>query len=234
MKMTNLLNSLKNTISHKPKEKFTDDIKQALDKYIQRHLVLPEETVTDSEPTLNSFSDEQISSIHEEGSYGSNHSMSRPSLHYDKHAAKESAPLPETSQSKVPVSYASGSFLPQASLDEHLRKLDDSFSASLLKLIDAKGMTYAECYKRAGIDRRHFSKMRNSNYHPKKSTVLALCVALSLSKSESLALLEKAGYTLSNSSIQDLIVDFYIVNKKWDIDLINETLYKYDQPLLGF
>lgn len=234
MKKTNLLNSLKNTISHKPKERLTDDIKQALDKYIQRHLVIPEEAVTDNELTLNSYSDEQIDSVHEEEDYSSSLSMSRPSLHYEKHASKETAPRPETSQSKVPVSYASGSFSPQTSLDDHLRKLDDSFSASLLKLIDAKGMTDAECYKKAGIDRRHFSKMRNSDYHPKKSTVLALCVALSLNKSESLALLEKAGYTLSNSSVRDLIVDFYIVNKKWDIDLINETLYKYDQPLLGF
>ncbi|MBR3354344.1 MAG: hypothetical protein IKG47_03125 [Oscillospiraceae bacterium] len=234
MKKTTLLNSLKNIISNKPKDRLTDDIKQALDKYIQRHLVLPEESVADNEPALDSFPDERIDSIPEENIYGSNHSIPRPSLHYDKRVSKESFPKQEISLNKAPVSYAAGNFLPQASLDEHLRKLDDSFSESLLKLIDAKGMTDAECYKRAGIDRRHFSKMRNSNYHPKKSTVLALCVALSLSKSESLALLEKAGYTLSNSSIHDLIVEFYIVNKKWDIDLINETLYKYDQPLLGF
>ena len=112
--------------------------------------------------------------------------------------------------------------------------MDESFSASLLKLIDTKGMKDSECYRKAGIDRRHFSKMRSDNYHPSKSTVLALCIALSLSKSEASALLEKAGYALSRSSLQDQIVEFFLINKKWDIDLVNEALYAYDQPLLGF
>ena len=236
MTKKNLLDTLKNTIGRKPSVTLTDDIKQALDIYIQRNLVaIDEEQVEGPVPSFSSLSLDETAEIwsEEKEAREAVSAKPRPSLPHFDQALSGAAKEKRKEQKEPSVSYAAGNFS-QSSLEDHLRNLDASFSASLLKLIDAKGMTDSECYRKAGIDRRHFSKMRNENYHPSKSTVLALCIALSLSKSEAIALLEKAGYTLSRSSVQDLIVEYFLVNRQWDIDLVNAALYEHDQPLLGF
>ncbi|GAB1477438.1 hypothetical protein MASR2M70_22780 [Bacillota bacterium] len=123
---------------------------------------------------------------------------------------------------------------PSKGIDDLMENLDESFSAALLKLIDSKGKTDVEVYKRANLDRRLFSKIRTGNgYMPSKRTALALAVALELSLKETDALLRRAGYTLSRSQKFDVIVEYFIVNRKYDIFEINEVLFKYDQPLLG-
>ncbi len=121
-----------------------------------------------------------------------------------------------------------------SSLDKLIREIDLGFSETLLQLIDEKGMTDSECYKKANVDRRLFSKIRSdSDYHPKKTTALAFCVALRLSAEEAQSLLDKAGYSLSYSSVTDVIVRYFLDNRQWDIDLVNQALYEYDQPLLS-
>lgn len=119
-------------------------------------------------------------------------------------------------------------------LESRLKNLDASFSQRLLRMIDERGIKDSDCYKKANITRQHFSKIRNDDhYRPKKTTVLAFCVALELSLPETRAFLESAGYALSHASIADVIVEYFINNRQYNIFDINAALFEYDQNLLG-
>ncbi len=119
-------------------------------------------------------------------------------------------------------------------LDDALSMLDESFSQMLLRKLGEKGMKNADCYHRANIDKRLFSKIVNNvNYRPAKTTALALAVALELPLEETRELLMKAGLSLSHSHKLDVIVEFFIRRGQYDLFAINEALYAYDQPLLG-
>lgn len=119
-------------------------------------------------------------------------------------------------------------------LEDLIGNLDEPFSEALLKLIDGKGRTDVEVYKKANIDRKLFSKIRTGKgYTPKKPTILALAIALELTLPETDELLKRAGYALSHANKFDVIVEFFIIHQKYNIFEINEVLFQYDQPLLG-
>ena len=125
-------------------------------------------------------------------------------------------------------------FARKVPLEEYISIKEDGFSETLLRLIEEKGMDPVVCYKRANVNRRTFSKIRtDKTYHPSKKTVFAFAISLKLTYEETERLLKSAGYTFTNSSKMDIIVEYYILNGVYDIFEINEALYEFDQPLLG-
>ncbi|MBQ8146700.1 MAG: macro domain-containing protein [Clostridia bacterium] len=123
---------------------------------------------------------------------------------------------------------------PTASLEEMLSSMDDTFAVTLLKLIDIKGMTDVECYKKANVSKQTWYKIMNDkSYKPSKNTVIAFAISLELTLEEAKRLLATVGFTLSRSSKFDIIIEYFIMNGNYDIFEINEVLFKFDQVGLG-
>ena len=120
------------------------------------------------------------------------------------------------------------------SLEDVVGQLGETFQERLFRLVDERGLTDVEVYKRANLDRKLFSKIRcNANYKPKKKTALALAIALRLNLDETRDLLGRAELALSPSSVFDLIIEYFITNEIYDIYAINAALFQHGQPLLG-
>lgn len=116
-----------------------------------------------------------------------------------------------------------------------VQQLDDYIKINYIGILQGadKGKTDVEVYKKAGIDRRLFSKIRsNPAYHPRKNTVLALAIALHLDINETKDLLTRAEYAFSPSNKGDLIVKYFIEHQVYDLIAINFALEEYGQTII--
>ena len=130
------------------------------------------------------------------------------------------------------TSHTASSF--KEDLEDMLSHLDDGFALTLMKLIDLKGMSDVECYKKANVSKQTWYKILNDkNYKPSKNTVISFAIALKLSLNETNRLLSTVGFVLSKSNPFDIIIEYFIKNSEYDIFKINQTLFKFNQPCLG-
>ena len=154
------------------------------------------------------------------------------SMEIDGSHFEDSSPMPP--KPPLPTMMQASMGMPASSLDDIMAHVADTWQESLFRLIDEKGFTDVEVYKRANVDRKLFSKIRsNTSYQPKKITAVAFALALQLNIDQTKDMLARAGYALSPSSKFDLIVRYFIENEVYDTYTINLALFEHDQPLLG-
>lgn len=154
------------------------------------------------------------------------------SMEIDEAFFEDSSPMPM--MSPMPSMMQASISMPVGSLDDIMAHVADTWQESLFRLIDEKGFTDVEVYKRANVDRKLFSKIRsNAAYQPKKITAVAFALALQLNIDQTKDMLARAGYALSPSSKFDLIVRYFIENEVYDTYTINLALFEHDQPSLG-
>ena len=147
---------------------------------------------------------------------------SLPKLSEGRNAARSAGPAP-------------GSSFRRRRLQDLLDNAGETFQEMLLRLIAEKQMSFPDVYKRANLDKKLFSKIRhNKSYTPKKQTAVALAIALRLTLDETADLIGRAGLALSPSSTFDLIIEYCIEQRIYDVFEINALLFEYDQQLLGY
>ena len=136
---------------------------------------------------------------------------------------------------KMMAPCASATSMAAESLQEYMKAMEKTFAEKLFEWIDRRGMTDVECYKKANVDKKTFSKIKCNpkTYKPSKQTAVAFAIALKLDLEETQDLLASAGLTLSRSFVFDKIIRYFIQKEIYDIFVINEALFEFDQVLLG-
>ena len=139
---------------------------------------------------------------------------------------------------KEPVCLAEDSYVDfeekhESKLQERMKHLSDTFSEYLMYLINNKKLSNADVYKRAIVDKKVFSKIKNNpDYHPQKLTALCLCVGAKLNLDEARDLLARAGYALSPCDKTDIIFSYFIENKIYDMIELDIQLEEHGLPCI--
>lgn len=150
------------------------------------------------------------------------------------HQSYDIEELQKTRYRSQQSSALAGSFPTTRHLSDLMKELDETFSESLIRLIDQKGLKDPDVYKKANVDRKLFNKIKlNKDYKPSKKTCIAFALALELNLDETKDFIGKAGYALTHSSKFDIIIEYFILQQNYNIFEINEVLFAFDQPLIG-
>ena len=220
-----------------PKDQAIEIAVSAIGSYLLHHEMLVYLVVYDRSSfalssklfsAINKYIDDNY--VEEHGGSQSRYIQSREYLHQNQYHSL----ICDDSGSPEDICAAAAPGISPRCLDDLFRQLDESFPQMLLRLIDEKGRTDVETYKKANIDRKLFSKIRRGKgYNPSKVTAAAFAVALELNLDETKDLLGRAGYSLSHCNKFDVILEYFIEEKIYDIFEINNVLFTYDQALLG-
>lgn len=206
-------------------QKLFFDIKSFID---DDYVELRRESLCDSSEAIDRFSPQREELVRQRpasADYSRKSSLKREAVTECCAAADSIAEERKSSESSVG----------NKSLSDYLKSMDKPFAYRLFDLIDERGMTDVECYKRANVDRRTFSKIKSNaaTYKPTKQTAVAFAIALRLNLDETQDLLASAGMTLSRGIVFDKIIRYFIQKEIYDIHVINEALFEFDQKLLG-
>ena len=121
----------------------------------------------------------------------------------------------------------------ESKLQERMKHMSDTYSEYLMYLIRERHMENAEVWKRAIVDKKIFSKIKNNvNYHPNKLTALCLCVGAKLNLDETKDLLARAGYALSPCDKTDIIFSYFIENEIYDMIELDIQLEEHGLPCI--
>ena len=160
--------------------------------------------------------------------------LQESSVELDEFKSTGTSAVPAMSEAPETAPLFDASIIPAGTLEEHIKATGDTFQEYLLKLIIEKKQKNSDVYRHANLSKQHFSKIiSNRDYHPTKNTACALALSLHLDLKETRELLEKAGFTLSRSSKFDLAVEYFILNKEYNIVKDNIMLDQCGLELLG-
>ena len=208
------------------------ELLESVDKYIEKYYVPGREDIT-MDKEMRSIFDVITSFRKKKAESKQSEEVEEPDVadyEIDEVAVQE---FDVSSMQKTKVTNSMAATMPtNRKIDDLMGQLEETFSQRLLRMIDERGMTDAEAYNKAFVDRRHFSKIRNDvNYTPSKKVVLAFSIALELSMDEAKDLLNCAGFALSRSSKTDIIVAYCLQNRMYDMFEVNDLLDAYGQPI---
>jgi O-acetyl-ADP-ribose deacetylase (regulator of RNase III) len=186
--------------------------------------------------TFNSLSEELFSSV---SNFIEDNYCEEPLEDYDKCILNEEIEIIENNNLLAPSFQndeicTSHTINAKRSLDALMKNVDETFSQSLLRLINEKDKTEVQVYKKANVDRKLFSKIRSNKYYkPSKITAISFAIALELNLDETKDLIKRAGFAFSHCTKFDLIIEYFIESENYDVFEINEVLFSFNQSPLG-